>query len=76
MAPWTFQYMRSFGGDTKAIAMPLIKGWSKLSIKVMTLIQLNLRVEDLPGIWVWNIDLLQWFYNPVENTVQISNKGL
>jgi hypothetical protein len=42
----------------------------------MTLIQLNLRVEDLPGIWVWNIDLLQWFYNPVENTVQISNKGL
>lgn len=25
MVPWTFRYMKSFGGDTKTISMPLTK---------------------------------------------------
>lgn len=72
MAPWTFQYIRNFGEDTKAIAMPLLKDEANL-ISKLWLIQLSQRLEELPGSWVWNIDLFQWFYNPMKNAVQISN---
>lgn len=39
----------------------------------MTLIRLNPMIGKLPG--GLEIDLFQWFYNPLGSVAQISNKG-